>query len=92
MHSCYVTSYKTWKNFSPLHTQLEDLCKQAAVSLGYPNLKEEQERVVTSFFSVEKTATAYAEDVHAHHVLRFHRYVIMQELTIPSATDTSRVY
>ena len=89
MHSCYVTSYKTWKNFSPL--QLEDLCKQATVSLGYPNLKEEQKRVVTSCLA-EKTATAHAENIHAHHVLQFHHYVIMQALTIPRATDTSRVY
>ena len=44
-----MTSYKTWKNFSPL--QLEDLCEQAAVSLEYPNLKEEQRRVITIIFS-----------------------------------------
>ena len=62
MYSCYVTSYETWKNFSPL--QLEDLCKQSTVSLGYPNLKEEQKRVVTSCLA-EKTATAHAEDIHA---------------------------
>ena len=42
-------AYKTWKNFSPL--KLEDLSKQGTVSLGYPNIKEEQKRVVTIFFS-----------------------------------------
>ena len=62
--------------------QLEDLCKQAAVSLGYRNLKEEQKRVATSFFSGKDISTAHAEDIH----------VIVQALTIPSATDTSWVY
>ena len=40
------------EELSPL--QLQDLCKQAAVSLGHPNLKKEQKRVVTSFFIVGK--------------------------------------
>ena len=83
-------AYKTWKNFSPL--KLEDLSKQGTVSLGYPNIKEEQKRVVTIFFLVGKMATAHAEDVRAHHILWFRHYIIVQALTIPRAMDTSRVY
>ena len=66
---------------------------QASYSFSW--VSESQGRTEKSsdkFFLAEKTATAHAEDVHAHHVLRFHRYVIMQALTIPRATDTSRVY
>ena len=69
---------------------------QASCSFSW--VSEPQGRTEKSsdeFFLAEKTATAQcrtAEDVHAHYVLRFHRYVIMQALTIPRATDTSRVY
>ena len=40
------------EELSPL--QLQDLCKQAAVSLGHPNLKEEQKKVVRSFLKWER--------------------------------------
>ena len=83
------------EELSPL--QLEDLYKQAAVSLGYPNLKKEQKRVVTSFFLGElKTFPQPMQKTSMPiHVLRFHHYVIVADragVNIPCATDTSWVY
>ena len=77
------------EELSPI--QLEDLYKQAAVSLGYPNLKEEQKRVVTSFFLGER---------HFHSQCRRHpspfkccSFVIHHHagFNISHAMDTTRV-
>ena len=72
--------------------QLEDLCKQAAVSLGYRNLNKEQKRVAKVFLVGKTFPEPMQKTSMPIHVLRFRHYVIVQALTIPSATDTSWVY
>ena len=49
--------------------QLEDLCKQAAVSLGYPNLEEEQKKVVKSFVVGKTFLQCYPQGMERLYVL-----------------------